>query len=139
MFEFRVARYGTPTFIRESTTRGNAPPPAPAAPKGDAFMRILSDVILPHRSVLDASVKRPLRVAAEPKSYPDASVRMPLRVDAYDAFHLLGSAPATMKAQARAKEVGATVDNQNYSMNYNNMMKNITNVKPGCRSCRGTF
>ena len=46
---------------------------------------------------------------------------------------------AAVKAHARAKEVRSTVARTNYTLDFNNMFKNINNVKPGCRSCRGTF
>lgn len=38
----------------------------------------------------------------------------------------------------KSQSVSSTNSND-YNMNFSNMFSNITNVKPGCRKCSGTY
>lgn len=46
---------------------------------------------------------------------------------------------AAQRAKDALRAKDAAVQKKSYGMNYKDIHANLRNVKPGCRSCRGTF
>ena len=55
----------------------------------------------------------------------------------HDANSWDNAAAKKAKDTVRAKD--AAIAKKSYGINYKDMHANLRNVKPGCRSCRGTY